>query len=255
MWLTKYNASGNNFLIFHTFGKMLDSNDRARFAKKVCNRHSGIGADGLVIIMPHDKYAYQWDFYNSDGSKANMCGNASRCVAHYAYYNNLAPKIHSFLSGAGEIKVSIDNKDSSMVEVNFGIIKIIDSNIKEYGLDFSLIDSGVPHLINFTDCKLPTNKNDMMKNLRQKYNANVNFAQISKNNTIYIATYERGVEDITLACGTGMAATYYMALMQNKIEKQAILIPPSNEYLYFRIKDNEVYYKGKVEKICDIKLA
>lgn len=253
MWLTKYNASGNDFLIFHTFGDVLDSNKRSNLAKKVCNRHSGIGADGLVIISPHHKYAYQWDFYNSDGSNANMCGNASRCVAHYAYSNKLAQKKHSFLSGAGEIKVSIDETNNDIVEVNFGHINIIKNSIKEYDLEFALLDSGVPHLVNFTNCKLPKYKNDMMKHLREKYNANINFAKIENQNTIYIATYERGVEDITLACGTGMAAAYYLALMQSKINNKAILIPPSMENLYFSMLDNEVYYKGKVEKICDIK--
>ena len=251
MWLTKYNASGNDFLIFHTFNNMLDSTKRAEFAKKVCNRHSGVGADGLVIIIPHNKYAYKWDFYNCDGSKANMCGNASRCVAHYAYLNNLAPKKHSFLSGAGEIKVEI--YDDNIVEVNFGKITILKDCINEYKMQFFLLDSGIPHLVSFVD-KLPKNKNAMMKDLREKYNANVNFAKIIDKNTIHIATYERGVEDITLACGTGMAATYYLALMQNKIDRVATLIPPSNELLYFRIKDDEVYYKGKVERISDIKL-
>ena len=254
MWLTKYNASGNDFLIFHSLlNQKLDSKQRAKFAKKVCNRHSGVGADGLVIIMPHKKYAYQWDFYNSDGSKANMCGNASRCVAHYAYLHNLAPKKHSFLSAAGEIKVEIDSKDNNIVEVNFGKIEILKNNINEYKMQFCLLDSGVPHLVSFVD-ELPTSKNNIMESLRKKYNANVNFAKISSKKTIHIATYERGVENITLACGTGMAATYYLALKQNKINKTAILIPPSNEKLYFKEKNNEVYYKGRVERICDIML-
>lgn len=253
MWLTKYNANGNDFLIFHTFNDILDSTKRARLAKKVCDRHSGVGADGLVIVMPHSKYSYQWDFYNSDGSKANMCGNASRCVAHYAYHNNLAPKKHSFLSGAGEIKVEVDSKDTDIIEVNFGVIKILKENINEYEMNFTLLDSGVPHLVSFQD-EIPTSKNDMMKCLRDKYNANVNFATLNKD-TINIATYERGVEDITLACGTGMAATFYLALIQNKIAKEALVIPPSNECLNFRVDNDEVYYKGKVHKICDIKLS
>ncbi|RDU57514.1 diaminopimelate epimerase [Helicobacter sp. MIT 99-5507] len=254
MWLTKYNASGNDFLIFYTFNNILDSKKRANLAKKICNRHSGIGADGLVIIMPHSKYAYKWDFYNSDGSKADMCGNASRCVAHYAYINNLAPKKHSFLSGAGEIKVEIDDKNDDIVEVNFGKVKIKKDCIDEYEMQFTLLDSGIPHLVSFIDGKLPKSKNKMMENLRKKYNANVNFAKIISKDIIHLSTYERGVEDITLACGTGMAATYYLALMQNKIHKIATLIPPSNEPLYFKMQNDEVYYKGKVERICDIKL-
>lgn len=249
MWLTKYNANGNDFLIFHTFKKT----NRSMMAKKLCNRHSGIGADGLVVVLPNKQYAYEWDFYNSDGSKAKMCGNASRCVAHYAYTNKLAPKSHSFLSGAGAIKVRIEG---SIVESNFGIVKVLQKNIILDNQNFTLLDSGVPHLVAFVDSKdkIPLIKNKFIKDMRDKYNANVNIAYIKNKNNIYISTYERGVEDITLACGTGMAATFYLALINNKINDNAILFPPSGDKLYFRIENNEVYYKGAVQRVCDIQI-
>ncbi|RAX52272.1 diaminopimelate epimerase [Helicobacter sp. 16-1353] len=247
MWLSKYSASGNDFLIFHTFKK----DDYSKLAKKLCNRHNGIGADGLVALLPHTKYAYEWDFYNSDGSNAEMCGNASRCVAHYAYKNQLAPKKHSFLAKAGEIKVEVNGL---VVEVNFGKIKMLDKNIIENNLHFYLLDSGVPHLVAFINEKsnLPKNKNDFLQNLRQKYNANVNLAYIKNKNKIHLATYERGVEEITLACGSGMAATFYLALSNKKIKNDCILIPPSGDKLHFRTEKNDVYFKGAVQKIGDV---
>ncbi|MDE6886406.1 MAG: diaminopimelate epimerase [Helicobacteraceae bacterium] len=270
MWLSKYSASGNNFLIFHTFKK----GDYSNLAKKLCDRFEGIGADGLVALLPNEKFTYEWDFYNMDGSKANMCGNASRCVAHYAYSNNLAPKIHSFLSKAGEIKVSVE-KDN--VEVNFTKVILVKENIKQSiedfiktknsvgqgdkdnkskMLNFYLLDSGVPHLVVFVDSQkiLPKNVNKMLTDLRKKYNANVNFAFIKDRKTALISTYERGVEDITKACGTGGAAVFYIANRLSLLDSSAVLIPPSKDKMHFRKVGDEVYFKGRVKKIADIKI-
>lgn len=116
----KYCANGNDFLIFHTFAK----GDFSALAKRLCNRFLGIGADGLVVVKPHlqqesnsANVSYQWDFYNSDGSKASMCGNASRCVGHYAHALGLAKDRHSFLSQAGIIGVEVDG---DIVQSNLG---------------------------------------------------------------------------------------------------------------------------------------
>ena len=97
MFVAKYSANGNDFVIFHTF----DKRDRTELAKELCNRQNGVGADGLIVLIPHAKYDFEWEFYNSDGSLAAMCGNGSRAAAHYAYINDIAPKKMSFLTGAG----------------------------------------------------------------------------------------------------------------------------------------------------------
>ena len=263
MFLTKYSASGNDFLITTAFKRA----NRANLARKLCNRHNGIGADGLVVLLPHAKFAYQWEFYNADGSRANMCGNASRCVAHYAFTQKLAPKNHSFLSGAGEIKVRVAGSE---VEVNLGEVKILQKNIAEKlichseqseesqikniaesTLNFTLLDSGVPHLVVFVPNLNLAQNLAFLRHLREKYNANVNLATICRENEIALLTYERGVENITLACGTGMCATYYLAKSQNLVSDKAMLIPPSGDKIALRLENNEVCFKGKVQKIAD----
>lgn len=249
MLLTKYSASGNDFLITTAFRRA----NRASLAQKLCNRHNGIGADGLVVLLPHSRFAYRWEFYNADGSKADMCGNASRCVAHYAYANKIAPKNHSFLSGAGEIKVRVERNE---VEVNLGKVRILRENLLEsYGeshFNFTLLDSGVPHLVAFVSNLNSAQNLAFLKNLCDKYNANVNLAFIADRDTIELLTYERGVENITLACGTGMCAVYYLAKTQNLINDKATLIPPSGDKIALRLENNEVCFKGKVIKIADI---
>ena len=86
MTVTKYSGNGNDFIIFIAQEKA----DRSELAKKLCHRQNGIGADGMVVVLPHAKYDFEWEFYNADGSVADMCGNASRCVAHFAHEKGIS---------------------------------------------------------------------------------------------------------------------------------------------------------------------
>ncbi|WP_104711463.1 diaminopimelate epimerase [Helicobacter felis] len=245
MLLHKYCASGNDFLITHQFTPQ----DRSALAKRICDRHYGFGADGLVVLLPHSKHAYTWEFYNADGSCASMCGNASRCVGLYAYQQGLAPSKHTFLSGAGVISLEVLNLNpqGGVVQSNLGTPKCLES-LQLEGQIWHLLDTGVPHLVHFVDHpnKIPTHKTPQMQTLRARFDANVNFAYIQDPRTIKLATYERGVEDITLACGTGMAAVFACAYYQHNHNPQAILIPPSGEALNWYLLDDELYFQGQV---------
>ena len=94
MNITKYTASGNDFVIFHTFIKR----DFSALAKQLCHRQEGIGADGLIVLVPHESLDFEWCFYNADGSSAGVCVNASRACAHYALDYDLAPAQMRFLT-------------------------------------------------------------------------------------------------------------------------------------------------------------
>lgn len=244
MILEKYSASGNDFLIFHAFNRF----NFFALARKLCSRDY-IGADGLVILLPSRYYAYEWAFYNSDGSMASMCGNASRCAAHYALNNKLAKRKHIFLSGAGPIEALVTR---DIVEINFGRVKIVKEDILDSGMEFTLLDSGVPHLIHFGDNELLNIEMDLMKYLRSKYNANITFANIKNRKLISLFTYERGVEGITKSCGTGAAGVFYLAYTNNMVDNHAFLIPPIGEKLEFWIVNDEVHYKGRVLKIASL---
>ncbi|WP_163498761.1 diaminopimelate epimerase [Helicobacter suis] len=248
MHLYKYCASGNDFLITSQF----KSGGYSALAKQVCHRHYGFGADGLVVLLPHSELAYTWEFYNADGSEASMCGNASRCAGFYAYKQGLAPCQHAFLSKAGIIQVEVQSLSQTLaiVESNLGIPKWLQTLNLE-GKTWYLLDTGVPHLVHFVPSlkQIPSTKIALMQTLRERFNANVNIACIIDDHTIYLATYERGVEDITLACGTGMAAVFMAAYQEYHLMPQATLIPPSQEKLSLCLKDNEVYFKGRVEYV------
>ncbi|PAF51646.1 diaminopimelate epimerase [Helicobacter sp. 13S00477-4] len=247
MVLHKYSGSGNDFLISHSFKK----DSRSELAKKLCDRHSGFGADGFVVLLPHTKYAYEWEFYNSDGSGANMCGNASRCAAHYAYSQGLAPAKHTFLTQAGEVKVSVMGEVVLSDIGTYQIIKKMNLKEKEYGGDWYLIDTGVPHLVHFVDNaeKIPKNKTHFLKEMRLHYNANVNIAYIQDKENIFLSTYERGVEGITLACGTGMAAVFVIGNLYYNINPKATLIPLSQDKLTLSFEGKNILYEGRVQRI------
>ncbi|PAF51176.1 diaminopimelate epimerase [Helicobacter sp. 13S00401-1] len=257
MQLSKYSASGNDFLIFHSF----ISEDRSALAKSLCDRHFGIGADGLVVLLPPDskEVSYKWEFYNDDGSKANMCGNASRCVAFYAVLNGLADLKHSFLSGAGVIEVEVFLKEglkANILEVSstLGEAKVLSTH-QEEGLNFTLVLMNIPHLVHFASSKeeFLRLKNDLnfLSRLRKKYDANVNIAFLESKVDVLYATFERGVEAITLACGTGACAVY--SLLKSKETKT--LIPPSGEKLSVFKVGEKIAFKGSVKRICDINLS
>lgn len=242
MNLAKYSASGNDFVIFHTFKEV----DRSELAKKLCDRFNSVGADGLIVILPYEGVDFKWQFYNADGSEAEMCGNGSRAAAHYAFTYSLAPKKMSFLTGAGVINAEVEN-DTVESELTPAVIK--EKNIEEFGKSWWLIDTGVPHLVTFVDDLNEFDK-DKARKLRNIYNANVNFAKV-EDGIIYIRTYERGVEDETLACGTGMAAAFYRAYLEGLAKDMAKVYPKSGEELILSYKDNSLYLKGKVKKVFE----
>ncbi|HSR74728.1 MAG TPA: diaminopimelate epimerase [Sulfurovum sp.] len=240
MTVTKYSANGNDFVMFVAQKKA----DRSELAKKLCHRQNGVGADGLVVVLPHPEYDFEWEFYNADGSVADMCGNASRAVAHFAHEKGISKDNKAeFLTGAGVIRATVNGNYviSDMVPPD-----IISQEIEEYGEKWWLINSGVPHLVavrdNIDDFNL-----EEARILRHKYNANVDICTL-KGNVLYVRTYERGVEDETLACGTGMVACFIRYHKEGKVSDQVIVHPKSGDELYVSYENGVYRFGGKVTK-------
>jgi len=228
MKIAKYSANGNDFVIFHANEKK----ERTKLAQELCHRQDGIGADGLIVVGPHETYDFEWEFYNSDGSHADMCGNGSRACAHYAYVHELAPKEMAFLTGAGLIHAKVEDGDakSAMVLSELTPPEILDTAIEYNGKSWWLLNTGVPHLVCIKE-SVDAFDIQEARELRYKYNANVNICALEGEN-LKVRTYERGVENETLACGTGMAACFYRALEEKKVQKSIEVYPTSGETLY-----------------------
>lgn len=240
MTVTKYSANGNDFVLLLAQKK----EDRSALARKLCHRQNGVGADGLVVVLPHPDYDFEWEFYNSDGSRADMCGNASRAVAHFAHEKGISKDNKAeFLTGAGVIRATINGLYvvSDMVPP-----RVIRDDIDEEGERWWLIDSGVPHLVAVRQ-EIEHFDIEQARALRQKYNANVNICTI-KDNALYVRTYERGVEDETLACGTGMVACFIRNHKEGKIPDTMKVRPKSGDELYVSYEEGVYRFGGKVTK-------
>ena len=236
MTITKYDASGNTFVIFHTN----ERKDYSELAIELCKQEN---TDGLIVVVPHFVYDFEWLFYNNDGSTASMCGNGTRAVAHYAHDNQLSGTYVKFLTGAGEITCNIND---DIVKTTMPKPKVINPKFEELGYTWWLGDTGVPHLVTLVD-NLSKFDVELCATMRYEHNANVNFVAI-ENNILKVRTYERGVEAETLACGTGMTASFLMLNNQGLIPNEIDVYPKSGEKLTI-IRDNDsIYFQGKVSK-------
>lgn len=229
--LTKMQGCGNDFVILDKseFDKAQVS--MSDFAKKVCDRNFGVGADGMIIPNLEIKDAdIGWYFYNSDGTTAQMCGNGMRCFAKYVYDKGLVKsKKFSVKTGAGIIKPEI--LDNGLVKVNMGkpILEHSkipfrgETKIKVLDKEFSItpVSMGNPHCVIFVDenpleyAKKYGPKIEIHPNFPEK--TNTEFVQVISKNEVNMCVYERGC-GITLACGTGACAALVACILNNLTE-------------------------------------
>lgn len=210
---TKMNGAGNDFvLIDNRAGKVSLTTDQI---VRLCDRHRGIGADGLMLLVPArtGKADWAWDFYNSDGSAADMCGNGARCFARYAQRTTGMTRDFTFETAAGIIAASFRG---DLVTVNLTKPKELKLNqsvpLSTGTTTLHSFNTGVPHAVQY----VPDADKAMVMQLGPEIRrhthfgprgTNVNFVQVLGPNHIRVRTFERGVEGETLACGTGVSAS------------------------------------------------
>jgi len=205
------NGCGNDFIIIDGRSAQMPS-DLVAFIKQVCRRKLSIGADGLILIESSDQYDFQWQFYNADGSQAEMCGNGARCAARFAHELGIAGPKMIFETDAGPIEAEIKG-----AQVKLKMTPPVDSRI-DYAIAvsggqqiLSSINTGVPHVVLELDAL--DEAEIVLRGREIRYHeafapagTNVNFVSPAGERRLQVRTYERGVEDETLACGTGCVA-------------------------------------------------
>ncbi|MEA3503580.1 MAG: diaminopimelate epimerase [Bacteroidota bacterium] len=198
----KYHGAGNDFIMINNIDhKTILTTKQIAL---LCNRHLGIGADGLILLEKSKKYDFSMTYYNSDGYEGSMCGNGGRCVVAFAKKLNIIKTDTIFEATDGLHRAEILNKNNYIIKLKLNDVNTI-INEKE---DF-FIDTGSPHYIKFIEDVLKIDVYNEGKQIRTNYRkegTNVNFAQIKKD-SLFVRTFERGVEDETLSCGTGVTAT------------------------------------------------
>ena len=210
---TKMSAAGNDFIIIDNRQNVLDSSRAKECAQKTCRRKLSVGADGLILIENSTKADFKWRFFNADGSEAEMCGNGGRCIARFTYLKGIAPQQLTFETLAGIIKAEVlGEKVKLQLPLPYNLT--CDLNLVLEGKSYLLntITVGVPHVVTFVEDLGNCPVVELGKGIRfaehfKPAGTNVNFVKTRNKSTIAIRTYERGVEDETLACGTGAVAS------------------------------------------------
>lgn len=207
----KMSGSGNDFIIIDNRDNIIPMDDLSRFAAKVCRRKLSVGADGLILIEPSQNADFKWNFFNSDGSPAEMCGNGARCTARFALLNHIADDQMAFETLAGVIRARIVG-DQVCVDMTDPHDLVLDGRIKVHQTDYAYdrINTGVPHVVIQVDDIDAADIVGVGREIRfhpdfAPAGTNVNFIGRSGDHWA-LRTYERGVEDETLACGTGIVA-------------------------------------------------
>jgi diaminopimelate epimerase len=206
----KYQGAGNDFILLDNRTHTLPKD--AVFIQKICDRHFGVGADGVIYLENCSEAHFKMDYYNSDGS-ASFCGNGARCALAFAEHLSIFKQQVNFLASDGlHLGKSLGGNIFSLAMQEVTPEKI--QNFPE-GI---FVHTGAPHLVVFCEHLDSLDILQLAPSLRQKYNANINFCQ-KINENWHIRTFERGVENETLACGTGATALAVVLGMQFALEK------------------------------------
>jgi diaminopimelate epimerase len=209
----KMSGSGNDFIIIDNRKGIVPADDLGRFAAQVCRRRMSVGADGLILVENSALVDFQWRFFNSDGSVAEMCGNGARCVARFAHLNGIAAEQMRFETLAGIISARVmgDQVKIQMTDPR-DLVLAAELESAQGRLAYSSVNTGVPHVVIEVDdlekVDVPSAGRPIRRHIRfAPAGTNVNFTAPAGANRWAVRTYERGVEDETLACGTGITAT------------------------------------------------
>jgi diaminopimelate epimerase len=199
----KYQGTGNDFIILDCREQELKlSEEQISF---LCHRRFGIGADGLMIYLNREGFDFEMRYFNADGKEGSMCGNGGRCIIKFAHSTGLHKDIYHFFAVDGQHEAEVDINGWIRLKMNDVL------HVKADGPDF-ILDTGSPHFVKFVNELKDYDVTDEGKEIRynedfEKDGINVNFVEIVNDHTIFVRTYERGVEAETWSCGTGVTAS------------------------------------------------
>ncbi len=258
---TKSVATGNDFIIIDNRSASVKSS-LPDLARKICERKWSIGADGLLVIEWSKKADFKMRIFNPDGSEAEMCGNGSRCIALYAKTNRIAKQEMAIETLAGILNASVRDEFVKIrlpdpKDIKWNLCVTIDKC--PYKLNF--VNTGVPHTIYFVDDLEKIDVKDIGYHIRHHKDfspsgTNANFVKIIDKKNVKIRTYERGVEDETLACGTGAVASAIISAESEKMSSPVTVETHSGEKLkvYFELVEGNftnVYLEGRAKLIYE----
>lgn len=270
MKFTKMHGIGNDYVYVNCFEE--EVKEPARLAPIISNRHFGVGADGLILILPSEAADCKMRIFNADGSEAQMCGNGIRCVAKYVYDHKIAqkdPLTVETLAGTKTIQLFTENGKVSSARVNMGKPKLMRSEIPMLGKETQVIDEiltiseavsfritcvsmGNPHCIifvdNFNKIDVPQYGAEIECHRVFPERTNIHFVKIHNSKEVTIKTWERG-SGVTLACGTGASAVCVAGVLNKKTERKILAHLPGGNLDLEWAEDGNVYMTGTATEV------
>ena len=258
----KLQGAGNDFILIDNQELNFASEQLTKFAARVSTRRVSVGADTLIAVEAArgsgDFYAR---FFNADGSEAEMCGNGARCVARWAFETGIAKEKMIIETIAGDVPAERLGKRTYRVQLNsptvFEADKLLQVDGKEVTVDYvELGNPGIPHLVVHVPDLAMTELETILDFARKlrihpafEKGANVNFYDILSDQTVVERTYERGVEDFTLACGTGTGSTAYALTKKGLVKSDPVVIEVLGGQLQVNVVENDLYLIGDTNMV------
>ncbi|MBL7740070.1 MAG: diaminopimelate epimerase [Chitinophagaceae bacterium] len=249
----KYQGTGNDFIIVdnrkHEYSSL--TSDQIR---RLCDRRFGIGADGLMMLNEKAGYDFEMKYFNADGREGSMCGNGGRCIVKFAYHLGIHRVDYKFWAADGEHEAEIDPDGTVSLKM-----KNVDKVIKKHG-DF-MLNTGSPHYVKLVNDVMNEDVYKKGRDIRyskdfEEEGINVNFVEQAGDDEIFVRTYERGVEDETYSCGTGVTAaalvSYHNENGFNEVEVKTLGGTLSVEFE--RLEDDRyvnIWLTGPAEKVYE----
>ena len=235
----KYQGTGNDFVLIDNRSKTFPKENTVKIAE-ICNRHFGVGADGFILLENDTETDFKMIYFNADGSESTMCGNGGRCIVAFAKKLGIIASKTSFMA--------IDGVHYATIENDIVSLQMIDVDTVDVHQKYIFIDTGSPHHVQFVEniAEFPvfSEGRKIRDTMYGKVGSNLNFVEQLDATTFKVRTYERGVEDETLACGTGVTAVAIGMHKINKTKSNSITLEVEGGTLEVSFREENGVYKN-----------
>ena len=238
----KYCGAGNDFVVLDNRDRRLT--DAPALARRLCDRHFGVGADGLMLLEPPEQGGdIKMVFYNNDGSPAEMCGNGARCICRHCHDFGLSGDTQRIETPAGMVTGKRISESEYQIALNPASVYVCHEDCTYIELG----NPGIPHAV--VPCDLSQNRDSLrafagLFRYRFPRGANVNLWQRTGENAIRLMTFERGVEDFTLACGTGTGSTVYALCKAGAVSGRDTAVETEGGVLHVTVEGETILLTG-----------
>ncbi len=219
----KMSGSGNDFILIDNREGVVAETEMGRLVERVCRRRESVGADGVIFVVPSNRCDFAWRFFNADGGEVEMCGNGGRCVSRFAHLKGIAGPRMTFETLAGPVSAEVSGRTVKVLMPRpKGLTLDVGIDLQPGWERVDFVNTGVPHVVVHVE---DLERHPVVEHGRAvRYHAhfapagtNANFMQVLGRHSVRLRTYERGVEDETLACGTGAIASALTAAVRGEV--------------------------------------